>query len=63
MLRARSLEEKAAATRAFEKAVLPHIASGRVHAVVDSVYPLARAADAHRYMESNANFGKIVLEV
>jgi putative PIG3 family NAD(P)H quinone oxidoreductase len=63
VLRARSLEEKAAATRAFEKAVLPHIASGRVRAVVDSVYPLARAADAHRYMESNANFGKIVLEV
>jgi NADPH:quinone reductase-like Zn-dependent oxidoreductase len=63
VLRARSLEEKAAATRAFEKAVLPHIASGRVRAVVDSVYPLARAADAHRYMEGNANFGKIVLQV
>ena len=63
VLRARSLEEKALATRAFEKAVLPHIVSGRVRPVVDSVYPLARAADAHRYMESNANFGKIVLEV
>jgi len=63
VLRARSLEEKAAATRAFEKAVLPHIASGRVRAVIDSVYPLERAADAHRYMESNANFGKIVLEL
>lgn len=63
VLRARSLEEKAAATRAFETAVLPHIASGRVRAVVDAVYPIARAADAHRYMESNANFGKIVLEV
>jgi NADPH:quinone reductase len=63
VLRARSLEEKAAATRAFEKAVLPHIASGRIRPAVDSVYPLARAGDAHRYMESNANFGKIVLEV
>jgi putative PIG3 family NAD(P)H quinone oxidoreductase len=63
VLRARALEEKAAATRVFEKAVLPHIASGRIRPVVDSVYPLARAADAHRYMESNANFGKIVLEV
>lgn len=63
VLRARSLEEKAAATRAFEKAVLPHVASGRVSAVVDSVYPFDRVADAHRYMESNANFGKIVLEL
>lgn len=61
-LRARPLEEKAAATRAFEKSVLPHIASGRVKVVVDRVYPLADAAEAHRYMESNANFGKIVLE-
>ncbi len=63
VLRARPLEEKALATRAFEKSVLPHIASGRIKIVVDSVYPLAEAAEAHRRMEANANFGKIVLEV
>jgi NADPH2:quinone reductase len=63
LLRSRSLEEKAAATRAFEKSVLPHIASGRIRAVVDKVLPLADAAEAHRMMESNANFGKIVLRV
>ena len=61
-LRARPLEQKAAATRAFEKSVLPHIASGRIKVVVDSVYPLSEAADAQAYMEANANFGKIVLE-
>jgi NADPH2:quinone reductase len=63
LLRARSLEEKAAATRAFEKAVLPHLATGRIRSVVDRVFPLAEAADAHRRMESNANFGKIVLRM
>ena len=63
LLRSRSLEEKAAATRAFEKSVLPHLASGRIRPVVDRVLPLAEAADAHRLMESNANFGKIVLRV
>lgn len=63
VLRARPLEEKALATRAFEKSVLPHIASGRIKIVADSVYPLAEAAEAHRRMEANANFGKIVLEV
>jgi putative PIG3 family NAD(P)H quinone oxidoreductase len=63
LLRARSLEEKAAATRAFEKSVLPHLASGRIRAVVDKVLPLAQAAEAHRLMEANANFGKIVLRV
>ncbi len=63
VLRARPLEEKALATRAFEKSVLPHIGPGRIKIVVDSVYPLAEAAEAHRRMEANANFGKIVLEV
>ena len=61
-LRARPLEQKAQATRAFEKSVLPHIASGRIKVVVDSVYPLSEAAAAQAYMEANANFGKIVLE-
>ena len=63
LLRSRSLEEKAAATRSFEKSVLPHFASGRIRTVVDKVFPLAEAAEAHRLMESNANFGKIVLTV
>jgi NADPH:quinone reductase len=63
LLRSRSLEEKAAAVRAFEKSVLPHIASGRIRAVVDKVMPLADAAEAHKLMESNANFGKIVLRI
>jgi len=63
LLRSRSLEEKAAATRAFEKSVLPHLASGRIRTVVDKVFPMAEAADAHRLMEANANFGKIVLRV
>lgn len=62
-LRARTLEEKATAMRAFEKSVLPHMASGRIKVVVDRVFPLSEAAEAQRYMESNANFGKIVLEV
>ncbi len=61
-LRARPLEQKAQATRAFEKSVLPHIATGRIKVVVDSAYPLREAAAAQARMEANANFGKIVLE-
>ncbi len=61
-LRARPLEQKAQATRAFEKSVLPHMASGRIKVIVDSVYPLREAAAAQARMEANANFGKIVLE-
>ena len=62
-LRARPLEEKALATRLFEKTVLPAISRGTVKVVVDRVFPLAEAGAAHAYMETNANFGKIVLEV
>ncbi len=43
--------------------MLPLFASGRLAAVVDAVYPLEEVAEAHRLMESNANFGKIVLRV
>ena len=62
-LRGRPLEEKGYATRAFEKSVLPHIASGRIKVVVDRVFPLAEAAAAQEYMASNQNFGKVVLAV
>lgn len=62
-LRARPLAEKADLTAAFVRTVLPGFADGRFRPLVDSVFPLERAADAHRRMASNANVGKIVLTV
>ena len=35
----------------------------RLRAVIDSVFPLEKAADAQRRMEARLNFGKIVLEI
>jgi NADPH2:quinone reductase len=61
VLRPRPLEEKARATRLFTSDVLPLLASGRVHPVVDSTYPLERAREAHERMERNESFGKLVL--
>lgn len=63
VLRARPLEEKIAAMRAFETQVVPLLARGAVRPVVDCVLPLADAAQAHARMASNAGFGKIVLRV
>jgi putative PIG3 family NAD(P)H quinone oxidoreductase len=63
VLRPRPLEEKIAATKAFETAVVPHIASGRVKPVVDRVYSIDEVAEAHEYMATNQNFGKIVLSL
>ena len=43
--------------------LLPFFDDGRLKPVVDKVFPLAEAADAHRHMESRAQFGKIVLRI
>ncbi len=62
-LRARPLAQKVALTRAFAAFALPRFADGRLKVAVDSVYPLADAAEAHRRMGANLNTGKIVLRV
>jgi putative PIG3 family NAD(P)H quinone oxidoreductase len=63
MLRARSEEEKATATRLFAAHVVPLLADGNVHAVVDRTYKMEEVGEAHARMEANENFGKIVLLV
>lgn len=63
MLRGRALEEKIAATRAFEEQVVPLFARGVLRAVVDREYPLADVQAAHTHLESNETVGKIVLRV
>jgi NADPH:quinone reductase-like Zn-dependent oxidoreductase len=62
VLRARPLAEKVALARAFAQHVLPGFDSGELVPVIDRVFPATEAAAAHAYMESNANFGKILLE-
>lgn len=61
MLRSRSLEQKVAATRAFERDLLPKFASGELKVVIDQIYPLEQASAAYDYVEENRNFGKVVL--
>lgn len=63
VLRARPLAEKIAVTQRFCRDWLPLLASGRIKPIVDTVFPLDQAAEAHRYMEENRNFGKIILSV
>lgn len=62
-LRVRTTEVKGAIARAVETKVLPLVTSGKVKVVIDSTFPLTRAADAHARMESSQHIGKIVLEV
>ncbi|MGA9091268.1 MAG: NAD(P)H-quinone oxidoreductase [Bradyrhizobium sp.] len=60
-LRPRSDADKAAMVEAIEAKVMPLLREGRVKPLMDSTFPLAKAADAHRRMETSEHIGKIVL--
>jgi NADPH2:quinone reductase len=62
-LRPRTVAEKAAIAQGIEEKVWPLVAAGSIKPVIDSTYPLDRAADAHARMESSQHIGKIVLTV
>ena len=62
-LRARPVAFKSLVADEIARNVWPQVAEGRLKPVIDSVFPLAEAADAHRRMESGEHVGKIVLEV
>jgi len=62
-LRPRSNADKAAMVSAIEAKVMPLLREGRVKPVMDSSFPLEKAADAHRRMETSEHIGKIVLTV
>ena len=61
VLRARAVEEKATLAREFGVEVMPWFRDGSLVPVIDKVFPVTRAAEAHRRMEANENFGKIVM--
>jgi len=62
-LRARTPEQKGAVVRGVHQTVWPLFESGRIAPVIDSVVPLAQAADAQRRIESSVHIGKIILRV
>ena len=61
VLRSRSIDEKAAVTASFTRDLAARFDDGTLDAVVDSVYSLDDIAEAHRRMESNDSFGKVVI--
>ena len=63
VLRSRSSQEKSALVGKFRNQFLDRFASGELRVVVDSVFPLAKAVDAHQRMKSSEHVGKIILTV
>ena len=60
-LRARPVAEKTTICAAVVEHVWPLVADGKVKPVVHAAYPLERAADAHREIESSSHVGKILI--
>jgi NADPH2:quinone reductase len=62
-LRSRSVAEKSWLSRGVEQELWPLFASGHIRPVIDTAFPLEKAADAHLLMESGKHTGKIILEM
>lgn len=62
-LRARPLEQKMQLTQEIIKQVMPGFSRGLLRPVIDRIMDFDEIADAHRYMEENRNFGKIIVRV
>jgi putative PIG3 family NAD(P)H quinone oxidoreductase len=62
-LRPRTVEFKTMVADEIARTVWPYIEGGRLKPVIDSTFPLDRAAEAHARMEAGEHVGKIVLEI
>ncbi|MFO0662269.1 MAG: NAD(P)H-quinone oxidoreductase [Polyangiaceae bacterium] len=63
VLRSRPIEEKILAAQLLEKNIVPWLVNQRVQPVIDRVFPLEKAGDAHAYVASDASLGKVLLSV
>jgi putative PIG3 family NAD(P)H quinone oxidoreductase len=63
VLRARPLEEKVDASRRFVAEVVPAIEAGEVVPVIDRRFSIDEIADAHRYLETDASVGKVLIDL
>jgi len=62
-LRPRDDDFKARLVTALEQHVLPLLKQGRVRPIIDKIFPLKQAAQAHQLMESGQHIGKILLKI
>lgn len=63
VLRSRGLQERIAVIGAYERDVLPWLASGRLAPRIDATFELADIAAAHALVEGNGTIGKVALRI
>ncbi|MBL6697592.1 MAG: NAD(P)H-quinone oxidoreductase [Luminiphilus sp.] len=61
-LRRLETAERARCFDAIREQIWPHVLSGRIQPVVDSVYPLQNVLEAHEHMRLGTHFGKLLLD-
>lgn len=63
VLRGRSLAEKVEIKEKFMAQFWPLLLNGTIEPIIDTVYPIEQANEAHRRMAENKNIGKIILKI
>jgi NADPH:quinone reductase-like Zn-dependent oxidoreductase len=63
VLRSRPLEERITVIQAYEREVLPWLASGRIVPRIDATFPLDEIGAAHALVEGNGTIGKVALSI
>jgi NADPH:quinone reductase-like Zn-dependent oxidoreductase len=63
VLRSRPVKEKGEIVAEFTRPALPRFADRRIVPVIERVFPLEQVVEAHRMMEEDRHFGKIVLKI
>jgi putative PIG3 family NAD(P)H quinone oxidoreductase len=62
-LRSRSLDYRMALIDDFNQHCHQHFTTGRLKPIIDRVFPWEQVAQAHDYLESNQNRGKVILKI
>jgi len=60
-LRSRDVAFKSQIAQNLEKTIWPLLASGKIKAVINKIFPAQQASEAHKLMESSEHAGKIIL--
>jgi NADPH:quinone reductase-like Zn-dependent oxidoreductase len=63
VLRSRPIAEKGEIVAEFTRRALPKFADRTIVPIIEQVFPLDDVVAAHRMMEEDRHFGKIVLQV
>ncbi len=62
-LRAQSFAQKAVMVKEIMEHIYPHLESGQIKPMIDSIYALEQVEQAHGHMLSGQHMGKIILKI